>query len=247
MWISLRSSRAAHSTRSRRVGVAIASLACVGLAACTATEPQSPASTAEANTIAPFPQSGAIDAGTYLVTGYPVPFEITIPDGWETFNGDSLGKDDPDHPTNTWDVAVWFFPVTHVFTDACAWQGALVQIDPTAEAFVEAMTAQASTISTPAVEVMVGDYAGFEFDHAAESDVDFTDCDGDKLCIYSDSAQDCNGRDYENAGVRETYRVVNLNGERAVIAVFQSARSINPALTKEARAVFDSIEFVRPD
>ena len=45
------------------------------------------------------------------------------------------------------------------------------------------MTAQASTVSTPAVEVMVGDYSGFEFDHVAESDVDFTDCDDDKLCI----------------------------------------------------------------
>ena len=40
------------------------------------------------------------------------------------------------------------------------------------------MTAQASTASTPPVEVMVGDYSGFEFDHSVESDVDITDCDG---------------------------------------------------------------------
>ena len=26
-------------------------------------------------------------AGTYLMTGYPVPFEITVPDGWETVGG----------------------------------------------------------------------------------------------------------------------------------------------------------------
>ena len=70
-----------------------------------------------------------------------------------------------------------FCPAHYVPTDACAWRGALVQIDPTAEAFVDAMTAQASTVSTPPVEVMVGDYSGFEFDHAAESDVDITDCD----------------------------------------------------------------------
>ena len=108
------------------------------------------------------------------------------------------------------------------------------------------MTAQTSTVSTPPVEVMVGDYSGFEFDHAVESDVDITACDGGKLCIYSDSAQDCNGRSYTDVGERETYRVVDLNGERAVIAVGQSDESIDPALTKEARAVFDSIEFVRP-
>ena len=80
--------------RSRQVGVAVAFLACVGLAACTAAESPSPASTAEADTIAPFPKSGDIDAGTYLVTGYPVPFEITVPDGWETFDeGAGLAKE----------------------------------------------------------------------------------------------------------------------------------------------------------
>ena len=187
MWTSIRS-RAIPGARSR-VAVAVAVLACLGLAACTATEPPSPASTAEADTIAPFPESGVIDAGTYLVTGYPVPFEITVPDGWVTFFGDSLGKDDPDHPMNTWDVAVSFFPVTHVRTDACAWKGALVKVDPTAEAFVDAMTEQTSTASTPPVEVMVGDYSGFEFDYAVESDVDFADCDGGKFCVYADSAQ----------------------------------------------------------
>jgi hypothetical protein len=228
------------------VRVAVALLACVGLAACTAAEAPSPASTAEADTIAPFPQSGVIDPGTYLVTGYPAPFEITVPDGWETFDGAGLGKDDPDLP-DSWNATVTFWPATYVPTDACAWQGALVQIDPTAEAFVDAMTAQASTASTPAVEVVVGDYSGFEFDYAVASEVDFTDCDGGKFCVYSDSAQDCNGRVYGREGERETYLVVDLNGDRAVIAVGQSDESMDPALIEEARAIFDSIEFVAPD
>ena len=97
MWTLTRRTRAAHAIRSRRVGVAVALLACVGLAACTATEPPSATSTAEADTIAPFPESGNIDAGTYLVTGYPVPFEITVPDGWFTYKGGGLAKDDPGH------------------------------------------------------------------------------------------------------------------------------------------------------
>jgi len=94
---------------------------------------------------------------------------------------------------------------------------------------------------------MVGDYSGFEFDYAVESGVDITDCDGGKFCVYSESAQDCNGKVYGDAGQRETYRVVNLNGERAVIAVGQSHESMDPALIEEARAIFDSIKFVRPD
>lgn len=245
MWTSTRRSRAAHATRSRQVGVAAALLACFGLAACTATESPSPASTAEADTIAPFPERGVIDAGTYLVTGYPVPFEITVPDGWVTYNGAELGRDDPDLP-DEWNVFVSFWPIQAVQTDACAWKGAGVQIDPTAEAFVDAMSAQTSTTSTPPVEVMVGDYSGFEFDYAVESDVDVTDCDDGMFCLYGDSAQDCNGRGLPHADMRMTYRAVDLNGERAVIEL-GSHESIDPAMFEEGRAIFDSIEFVGPD
>ncbi len=245
MWTSIRRSRAAHATRSRRVGVAAALLACVGLAACTAVEAPSPASTAGADTIEPFPQSGAL-AGTYLVTRYPVPFEITVPDGWVTYNGAELGRDDPDLP-DEWNVFLTFYPATHVPTDACAWQGTLVEIDPKAEALVDAMAAQASTVTTPPVKAIVGDYSGFEFDHAAESGVDFTACNGGKLCIRSNSAQTCTEHPYTTRGERATYLVVDLNGERAVIELGQSDPSIDPALIKEGRAIFDSIEFVEPD
>jgi hypothetical protein len=238
MWISLRRSGARHGGR-LHVAVAVAVLLCCGLAACTGAESPSPASTAEADTIAPFPQSGRIDAGTYVVTGYTVPFEITVPDGWETFDGGAGLSEEGE-------VYLTFWPTPYVPTDACAWKGTLVHIDPTAEAFVDAVTAQTSTASTPPVEVMVGDYSGFEFDLSMEGDVESSDCDSGQLCIYSDSAQDCNGRSYQTVGDRETYRVVDLNGERAVIVVGQFDESIDPALTKEARAVFDSIEFGGP-
>jgi hypothetical protein len=252
MWTSTRPTGADHSTRSsRRVGVAVALLACVGLAACTATDPPSPASTTEADTIAPFPTGGVLDAGTYLVTLYPVPFEVTVPDGWGT-GGGGLTKDDGDHPSGYSAILLSFWPAYYVPTDACAWKGALVEIGPTAEAFVDAMTAQTSTVTTPPVKVMVGDYSGFEFDHAAESDVDITGCDswdsasGSWLCANSDLADNCNGRGLQTVGHRATYRVVDLNGERAVIAVDQYTES-SPTLIKEARAIFDSIEFVGPD
>jgi hypothetical protein len=242
---SFRRPRAAQGTRSRQVGVVVAVLACVGLTACTAAGAPSPASSAEADTIAPFPESGAL-SGTYLVTGYPVPFEITVPDGWVTYNGDELGRDDPDIP-DEWNVSLTFYPATYVPTDACAWRSTFVEIDPTAEALVDAMAAQTSTVSTPAAAVMVGDYSGFEFDHAAESDVDFTACDGGRLCIRSISAQDCTERAYSIRGERATFLVVDLNGELAVIELGQSDPSIDPALIAEGRATLDSIEFLAPD
>ena len=245
MWTSNRRSRITHGARSQQVGAAIAVLTCIGLAACTAIETPSPRSTAEARTVAPFPQSGDLDAGTYLVSGYTVPFEVTVPDGWETTDGANLFKHDPNHPVGG-AVFLVFWPGDHVPTDACAWRGALVRVGPTAEAFADAMTAQTSAVSTTPVRVVVGDYSGLEFDHSVESDVDITGCDGGKFCVHSDRAGEC-GRWYSDPGERETYRVVDLDSERAVISVGQFYESIDPALTDEARAVFDSIEFVAPD
>ena len=224
--------------------VAIALLACFGLSGCTPTETPSPPPTSEASDIPSLPESGDIDAGTYLVTRFTVPFEITVPDGWSTADGESMAKDDPDHP-DEWAVYLTFWPADYVPTDACAWQGALVEVDPSAKAFVDAMTAQTSTASTPPVEVMVGNYSGFEFDHSVEGAVDITACDDDKICIHAESSYGCS-RWYSSVAERETYRVVDLNGKRAVLAVSQLHESINPELTREARAVFDSIVF-RPD
>jgi len=245
MWPSNRRSRTIHGACSQQVGAAIAVLTCIGLAACTAAETPRPASTEEPRTVAPFPDNGDLDAGTYLVTGYTAPFEVTVPDGWATGDGANLFKDDPNHPENG-AVFLVFWPGDHVPTDACDWQGAPVQVGPTATEFVDAMTAQASTVSTTPVRVVVGDYSGFEFDHAVDSDVEITGCDGGKFCVHSDRAQEC-GRWYSDPGERETYRVVDLDSERAVIAVGQFYESIDPALTVEARDVFDSIEFVALD
>jgi len=197
--------------------------------------------TTEASGIPPLPDSGDIDAGTYLVTDFTVPFEITVPDGWSTLDGDGLGKDDRDHPGEG-AVFLTFWRTYYVPTDACAWQDALVELDPSVKAFVDAMTAQTSTASTPPVEVVVGDYSGFEFDHSVEGNVDIKACDRDKFCIHSEFSNECT-RWYSTQNERETYRVVDLNGQRAVIWVAQYLPPINPELTREARAVFDSIVF----
>ena len=250
LWASNRRSRPTHAGSAHPIGIAIAMLACVSLSACTPAEAPSPAATTEARTAPPAPTvppvpplpEGDIDPGTYLVTSFQENFEITVPDGWRSDDG--LFKDDPDHPDD-YGVFVGWWPALYVPRDACAWEGALVKLDPSANAFVDAMTAQTSTASTPPVEVMVGDYSGVEFDHSVEGDVDFKACDRDKFCIHSSISNEC-GRWYSSTAERETYRVVHLNGERAMFWVVQFHESINPELTREARAVFDSIVFKLP-
>jgi hypothetical protein len=202
--------KAAQRSRHLLPSVAIALLACFGLSACTAPEAPSPAATTEARTIPPLPtvpplpDSGDIDAGTYLVTSFKENFEITVPDGWVSEDGDGLAKDDPDHPDEL-AVFVGWWPSNHVPTDACAWQGALVEVNPSAQACVDAMTAQTSTASTPPVEVVVGDYSGVEFDHSVEGDVDIKAYDNGQFCVHSGYSNLCT-RWYSSAAERETYR-----------------------------------------
>ncbi|WAJ34432.1 hypothetical protein OUO20_05730 [Arthrobacter sp. FX8] len=88
----------------------------------------------------------------------------------------------------------------------------------------------------------VGDYSGFEFDHYVEGSVDCNTCNGGKFCIHSTSNIGCS-RWYLTENERETYRVVDLEGRRAVVAVGYIDESINPELMREARAVFDSVVF----
>jgi hypothetical protein len=197
--------------------------------------------TTEARAVPPLPDSGDIDAGTYLVTSHTEPFEITVPGGWLTGDGVGLSKDDPDHPDEGAVYVAWW-PADFVAMDPCAWQGALADRGTSAEAFVDAMTAQKLTASTPPLEVLMGAYSGFEFDHSIEGEVDITACDRGKFCIHSESLDECS-RWYSTQEERETYRVVDLNGQRAVIWVGQFHESTNPVLTSEARAVFDSIVF----
>ncbi|CCQ45888.1 putative uncharacterized protein [Pseudarthrobacter siccitolerans] len=194
-------------------------------------------------TVPPLPESGDIDAGTYLVpvAGYKEPFEITVSDGWFALDSKSLGKDDPDHPAE-WAVYITLWPANYVSMDACRWMGALADVGPSAEAFSKAMAAQSSTASTPPTKVMVGNYSGFEFDHSVEGDVDINACDADRLCIHSENRFTCT-HGYSTRGERETCRVVDLNGQRAVTGVGHIDDSINPELMREARAVFDSIVF----
>lgn len=235
--------KAAQRSRHLLPLVAIALIGCLSGCESAAEDvplPSASSPTTEAAAVPPLPDSGDTDAGTYLVTSYPQPFEITVPDGW-TSDREVLFKDDPDHPDEGAVVVGWW-TADYVPTDSCAWLGALVEVGPSAEAFVDAMMAQTSTASTTPVEVVVGDYSGFEFDHSIEGDVDITACDRDKFCIHSEFSNECT-RWYSTQEERETYRVVDLNGQRALTWVTQFHESINPELTREARAVFDSIVF----
>lgn len=96
--------KAARRSRHILPLVAIALIGCLGGCEYESDDVSLPSAsfpTTEASDIPPpLPDSGgSMDAGTYLVTSYTEPFEITVPDGWLTANRDGLlAKGDPDRP-----------------------------------------------------------------------------------------------------------------------------------------------------
>lgn len=221
----------------RLPGLLIALVLCSSLAACTAagTPPAPPTGEAAAT---PLPLNGSIDAGTYVVTGFTIPFEVTVPDGWRAVDGWRLNRE----VDGRREVFLTFLNPAYVPADGCAWSTPIPEVEPSIEGFVDALVAQKSTTTSTPTEVMVGDHRALEFDYAVEPGVKSGDCRAGHVCVYAETPDDCSSW-YMSVLQRETYRVVDLHGERAVLSVGENDVETDPAVLQEAHDVFDSIVF----
>ncbi len=227
----------------RPFGLVAALVMCTGLAACTAPEPPTAAPAAPAGDVVPMPSQDAdLDAGTYLLDTFAVPLEVTVPEGWTYVNDAVLRKDVGD----TEGVFVWFGRASHVPSDACEWSGRLTEVGPSVEALTDALTAQTSTATTAPTEITMGDYSGVEFDFSVEGVAELDDCSQAKICIHSESIS-CTRWYNSSVAQRETYRVLDLDGDRAILTFGEFDDKTDAALVEEAQAVFDSIVFAEDD
>jgi hypothetical protein len=172
------------------------------------------------------------------VTGFIVPFEVTVPEGWRVVDGWRLNRE----VDGRREVFLTFLNPAYVPADGCAWSTPVPGVEPSIEGFVDALVAQKSTTTSVPTEVMVGDYRALEFDYSVESGIENQDCRAGHVCVYAETPGDCASW-YMSVLQRETYRVVDLHGERAVLSVGENDDVTDPALMQEAHAVFDSIVF----
>ena len=229
---------------SRPRGILASLLLCASLAACTAQGPPTAAPSGGIPDATPLPLNGYIDAGTYVVTlpDFTVPFEVTVPDGWFVVDGWRLNREEGD----VREVFLTFLNPAYVPSDGCAWSTPIPRVEPSIEAFVDGLVTQKSTTTSTPTEVMVGDYRALEFDYAVEGGIESGDCRAGHVCVYAETPDDCASW-YMSVLQRETYRVVDVHGERAVLSVGENDDVTDPALVQEARDVFDSIVFVPSD
>ncbi len=227
-----------HTGPMRQLAIATALLLCAGLGACTAIPWPAAAPTEGSAEVPALPNEAELDAGTYRVTTFAVPFEVTVPDGWRIVGGWRLIRATPGEEHSAF---LTFLRSSYVPADACETSSPIPEVESTIEGFVDALVAQSSTTTTAPIEVMVSDYRALEFDLAVEGDVDIVDCRSEHVCVHSESPS-CT-RWYTSVTERETYRVVDLGSQRAVLSVGQYDDDVDDAVMQEARAVFDSIVF----
>ena len=89
----------------------------------------------------------------------------------------------------------------------------------------------------------MGEYSGVEFDFSVEGVAELNDCSAAKICIHSESIS-CTRWYNSSVAQRETYRVLDLDGDRAILTFGEFDDKTDAALVEEAQAVFDSITFV---
>lgn len=102
----------------------------------------------------PLPVSGPIEPGTYLVmSNTQTPFQVTILAGWSVQSGMIVTGDFYNGNTAAL-LRPWI--VTHVYADACRWQGSMQPVGPAKAALVAALTAQTGREAEGPVDVMLG-------------------------------------------------------------------------------------------
>ena len=140
-----------------------------------------------APTAAPrLPESGPIEAGTYL-TGSGPTILITVPAGWVSNGGGDIRKNH-DEPN---EVALFVFGADlKVFADACQSEGTEEPVGPTAADLLAALRAQKnSEISNP-VDATVGGLTGMRLEISPPAGLDTTECSIGSLQIWVNGSGD---------------------------------------------------------
>lgn len=221
------------------LGAAFVLLLCAAVSGCATTAPAAvPASAASEEPPPLFTgvTGDVVDAGTYVVSGFDIPFEITLDDGWTQYEDFALIKDDA--------VFVSFWSPTHTPAEACDWNGTFQQIEPDADAFLDALVRQTSTSVSDPRGTMVSGYVGWEVEVALEPGIDPADCTRDIACLHSQGSGSC-GRYFAHATEQDTIRILDLDGELAILTVGQF-HDPGEELRADAWRVFDSIAFQTP-
>jgi hypothetical protein len=189
-----------------------------------------PGSTATPTTT-PFPAlssaSGPLEPGTYVVSTLDPGFDashqitITVPDGYEGFEGFAVGRRLGSGETQT-GVSAWV--VGNVYDDPCH-RGA-TPLDPTVvppvESLVAALANQRGVHTSTPTDIRIDGYTGRYLERTVPAGTRLTDCDGNEFRTWLDTD---GGARYTLPGQIDLLWIVDVDGVPLVIdAAIRSPR-----------------------
>ena len=194
-----------------------------GVAGLGATSSPTPVSTPTPSPV-PLPSTGALAPGTYLLdagSDIPVRLTFTVPAGWSTDGGfvyknPAPGEASPP-PNSVGRLLVVTWIVSHVYTDACHWQGTLVPVG-TADQFATLLANQKGRTATAPTDVVLGGSPAKRVDLTVPATLDLTKCDNGIVRFWPDPGPDESGGLCCSA-VGSTDVVYVLNGAGKTFAV----------------------------
>lgn len=192
---------------------------------------------------AALPSVGPLAAGTYLMSGpkfTQVPYRFTVPDGWAITSDGFVVK----HHDESTEVGLASWEVTHIFGNACHWSGTLVAVAGTSlDSFVGALAAQEEQQTSDPIDTQLGGYPAKRIDLFEPADFDYSACDGGGLVrLWPDVGGDLDGGWRARPGQMDSVYIVDVNGKRIVIDMWQFPRTSAQDLP-EIEGIIASIRF----
>jgi hypothetical protein len=197
------------------------------------------------------PSTGKLDAGSYYIdpvwTATPVRFSFTVPAGWATNEGfvyKDRGATAPSFAPGSGpgDVTFTTWVVSHVYADACEWQGSMVDAGTTVDQLANLLVAQKGRVASAATDVTLGGVPAKRIELTNPADLDPTTCNSSVLRFWPDPGPDeSGGLCCTAAGSTDVVYVVAVDGTRLAVVVRHQADS-SAADVAELEAIVASIK-----
>lgn len=195
----------------------------------------------ETQSAIPLPSAGQLDAGRYVMTANAsVPLSFSLPAGWALNSGGFIIK----HEGESGEIAFTSWDVTHIFGNACHWNGTVVAVAGTSvESMANALAAQKEQGTSAPVNVTVGGYPGKRVDLSEPAGFDFTACDSGTARLWPDVGGDLNGGwRIHQPDQQDGVYIFDVSGKRIVLDMWQHPGTSAADIT-EMEGIFASIRF----
>jgi hypothetical protein len=147
----------------------------------------------------PLPSTGALAPGSYVIEAGPLsPVRLTfsVPAGWSTDGGFVYKDPGPGEasppPYGVGKLLVVTWTVTHMYSDACHWQGTLVPVG-TADQFATLLANQKGRVASAPANVVLGGSTAKRVDLTVPATLDVTTCDNGVVRFWPDPGPDEGG------------------------------------------------------